>query len=238
MGGVYSKTLIFLSLPSLLCSGNIVFGDACQNPQGSEVPTFGAKSVEGPRARPPIMFQTAGGRSVSISSDALQRARSLLGDSDLGVLQNDIKASHPLTFDPKDEKSFDGISRNKENITFDPFQDSPASKNVLANLSYFLPDADQLNVNGTLLKSRNWPSCKTIPMLNPQHKGLYTNNVISTVKMTQQSRIPSGPLVEISNLIGVDNGNMDRFTTEKRRLGRRNSISPFKRPRTSRLVGI
>nr|CAD1839858.1 unnamed protein product [Ananas comosus var. bracteatus] len=218
--------------------GNLVLGDACQIPQGSEVPTFGAKSLEGLRARPPIMFQTARGRSVSISSDALQRARSLLGDSDLGVLQNDIKASHPLTFDPKDEKSFDGISRNKENITFDPFQDIPASKNVLTNLSYFLPvhDADQLNANGTLLKSRNWPSCKTIPMLNPQHKGLYTNNVISTVKMTQQSRIPSGPLVEISNLIGVDNGNMDRFTTEKRRLGRRNSISPFKRPRTSRFM--
>lgn len=32
----------------------------------------------------PIKFQTAGGRSISISGDALQRARSLLGDPDLG----------------------------------------------------------------------------------------------------------------------------------------------------------
>ncbi|MCL7026798.1 hypothetical protein MKW94_028353 [Papaver nudicaule] len=36
-----------------------------------------------------IKFQTAGGRSISISNDALRRARSLLGDSEIDVLPNE-----------------------------------------------------------------------------------------------------------------------------------------------------
>ncbi|KAF1874236.1 hypothetical protein Lal_00030269 [Lupinus albus] len=33
--------------------------------------------------QPPIKFHTAGGKSISVSNDALQCARSLLGDPDL-----------------------------------------------------------------------------------------------------------------------------------------------------------
>ncbi|XP_073225419.1 protein BREAST CANCER SUSCEPTIBILITY 2 homolog B-like isoform X2 [Cicer arietinum] len=41
-------------------------------------------SVSGGAKQAPIKFQTAGGRSISISGDALKRARNLLGDPDLG----------------------------------------------------------------------------------------------------------------------------------------------------------
>lgn len=45
---------------------------------------------------PPIKFQTAGGRSISVSSDALQRARSLLGNVEVDSFLNEAGTSKPL----------------------------------------------------------------------------------------------------------------------------------------------
>ncbi|XP_061357187.1 protein BREAST CANCER SUSCEPTIBILITY 2 homolog B-like [Gastrolobium bilobum] len=60
---------------------------SCQSPSVGSSHTlkneFDQKVVQ-PDKQAPIKFQTAGGRSISISNDALQRARSLLGDPDLG----------------------------------------------------------------------------------------------------------------------------------------------------------
>ena len=48
-----------------------------------------SKSTTSDAGEHSIRFSTAGGRSMAISADALQRAKSLLGDSDLVVSPND-----------------------------------------------------------------------------------------------------------------------------------------------------
>lgn len=56
---------------------------ACPSSMHPKMHEFPAKSA-------PIKFQTAGGRSISISSDALKRARSLLGDPEFGSFLNEV----------------------------------------------------------------------------------------------------------------------------------------------------
>jgi breast cancer 2 susceptibility protein len=46
--------------------------------------------------------------------------------------------------------------------------------------------------------------------------------------------MPAGVLVDITNFMGTHSGNIDHVANEKRRIGGRNSPSPFKRPRSSR----
>ncbi|KAL6343173.1 hypothetical protein AAG906_020971 [Vitis piasezkii] len=62
---------------------------------------------------PPIKFHTAGGRSISVSSDALQRARSLLGDPELGTSLNEGDEDDMISSFLKG--SFQDASSNKEN---------------------------------------------------------------------------------------------------------------------------
>ncbi|KAK9126751.1 hypothetical protein Scep_015597 [Stephania cephalantha] len=66
-------------------------------------------------ANPPaVKFQTAGGRAISVSNDALQRARSLLGDSDFSTTTNE-RATDGLQSLVLRKSRFSESSLNKEN---------------------------------------------------------------------------------------------------------------------------
>ncbi|MCD9644330.1 hypothetical protein HAX54_032516 [Datura stramonium] len=52
---------------------------------------------------PPIKFHTAGGRSISVSCEALKRARSLLGDLELECLVDETDVADPLFSFSKDK---------------------------------------------------------------------------------------------------------------------------------------
>ncbi|XP_072958786.1 protein BREAST CANCER SUSCEPTIBILITY 2 homolog B-like isoform X2 [Typha angustifolia] len=229
-------------------SGNQSFKNACQISRGSEVPTSDS-------SQPPIRFHTAGGSSISISNNALQRARGLLGDSELEVLHKDVKVSQPLVSVPGDDTLFDEISRNKENIPYDCFHEGVTrSINVSTNFSHLQSSSDlkqsapvwstdsqryilnQVNTGAFLLGKNCVSSSKISYVKESLHKDLCASTVSDTLIMPEENRIPGGPLVEISNHVGADHGYTDRLNSEKRRLGRRNSISPFKRPRYSRFI--
>ncbi|KAK9127333.1 hypothetical protein Syun_016130 [Stephania yunnanensis] len=65
-------------------------------------------------ANPPaVKFQTAGGRAISVSNDALQRARSLLGDSDFSTTTNE-RATDGLQSLVLRKSRFSESSLNKE----------------------------------------------------------------------------------------------------------------------------
>ncbi|KAJ8503827.1 hypothetical protein OPV22_004713 [Ensete ventricosum] len=65
----------------------------------------------------PVKFQTAGGRYISISNDALKRARSLLGKSDIEASENNITLDQPLSPVLRNKKVVDVTFSNKENIS-------------------------------------------------------------------------------------------------------------------------
>lgn len=76
---------------------------------------------------PPFKFHTAGGRSFSVSSEALKRARSLLGDPDIGAFLNEGDA-FDMGFSVFEDIIFDEASSNKENSFYTAFTHPEASK--------------------------------------------------------------------------------------------------------------
>ncbi|ONK62624.1 uncharacterized protein A4U43_C07F6110 [Asparagus officinalis] len=223
-------------------SGSQPYKDAVQNLMGSEVcaPDVG---------QPPLKFHTAGGKSLSISRDALKRARNLLGDSDGGSLQSILKDQSTLLV--KDDKVFDETSWNKENIPIACLHRNSTTRNHSAKLPSPLPKVtnqmksfssiatgvqDQLKLNG-FLSGRNHDN-KKISHLQVSSKRVHC---VAHAAVDNPVKLPDGrhsfglgPLVDISNHIRTDYSNMNGFGSEKKRPQRRNSISPFKRPRISR----
>ncbi|KAF6146912.1 hypothetical protein GIB67_036631 [Kingdonia uniflora] len=175
---------------------------------------------------PPIMFQSAGGRSISVSNDALQRARSLLGDTELGSSVNEGSESSPLFSFHKDN-SRDPASSNKEN---DPYVSSllkDPSKSKITTKSCPLPKVPffKQKKSSTSLQALN-SRCNLLKQFDENEPMSIDSS------MTPLGRSSGWPLVDISNKVGAASTGHN-FTNEKRRLGRQNSISPFKRPRSS-----
>ncbi|XP_019053257.1 PREDICTED: protein BREAST CANCER SUSCEPTIBILITY 2 homolog B-like isoform X2 [Nelumbo nucifera] len=211
---------------------------------------------------PPIKFQTAGGRSISVSSDALQRAKSLLGDPELGNLSNHIDNNQQFLFFK--EKRFNEVSSNNENNLFasclqqNVAMNKHTSKNLqsLARFSNHMQSfavlegghlggnlPKQVESSGSACEDTCWPntniSCNQKPS-SWECSACYTTTKISLSKDIESRNaslgmLPCGPLVDISNM-GPTYSNQKHIPSEKRRLGRRSSISPFKRPRNSRFA--
>ncbi|RCV24794.1 hypothetical protein SETIT_5G114900v2 [Setaria italica] len=172
-----------------------------------------------------IRFSTAGGRSMAISTAALQRAKSLLGDSDLEVLPNEVGRS---------------LASAKEKLPDSVISPKGDESNVLHRtkaIGYAVPDTPV--IKGTANKlGREYLPINEIPKVPkaPSRFLSEVGNAIDTKDKTQRHHMPAGPLVDITNYMATCSGNTDNFANGKRIIGGRNSISPFKRPRSSRFV--
>ncbi|KAG0381280.1 hypothetical protein BDA96_K000300 [Sorghum bicolor] len=163
-----------------------------------------------------IRFSTAGGRSMAISADALQRAKSLLGDSDLVVSPND-SISHSLA----------SATEKLPKPTISPKGDVSNLSHGTRATGYAVPDASLTKKSANQFHmGREYRPINEIPKVPKLPSRFLSdgNNVSNTKDKTQWRHMPAGL------------GNTDRIANGKRIIGGRNSISPFKRPRSSRFI--
>ncbi|PPS06622.1 hypothetical protein GOBAR_AA14016 [Gossypium barbadense] len=208
---------------------------------------------------PPIKFHTAGGRSLSVSSDALKRARSLLGDPELGNIFGEMDQEVP-PFTVYKEENFNDASLNKENCFFTSFPvskdtskdfTSPLKSSFKQTRSIF--NSENLRFGSNLIEKfdavESSSACASaINMPSPQNalnsinrlseKNFATNNSLPSGSGSQTNlprRSFGGPLADISNNIATSQTNNKQVMNEKRRIGRSSFVSPFKRPRCSKI---
>ncbi|XP_039009037.1 protein BREAST CANCER SUSCEPTIBILITY 2 homolog B-like isoform X2 [Hibiscus syriacus] len=237
---------------NLLNSSNGLLGGerGCENdstPMHSKM--FG--SVPKP---PPIKFHTAGGRSLFVSSEALKRARSLLGDPELGDLFGKMDQEVPPFTVYKEEK-FNDASSNKENCFFTSFPHQGTMKSKDTSKEFTSPLKSSLKQMRSIFNSENLSfgsnliekfdavesssacaSAGNVP--SPQNASDSINRISekknSTYSSGSQTKLPGksfgGPLADISNSIDTPQTN-----SKQRRIGRSSFVSPFKRPRCSKI---
>lgn len=189
-----------------------------------------SKSTTSDAGEHSIRFSTAGGRSMAISADALQRAKSLLGDSDLVVSPND-SIGHSLA----------SATEKLPKSTISPKGDVPNLLHGTRAIGYAVPDAPLTKKSANQFHmGREYRPINEIPKVpKPPSRCLSEGNNVSNAKdKTQWHHMPAGPLVDITNYMATCSGNTDRLANGKRIIGGRNSISPFKRPRSSRSFDI
>jgi breast cancer 2 susceptibility protein len=207
---------------------------------------------------PPIKFQTAGGRSISVSSDALKRARSLLGDPELGTFLNEGDGNESV-FSFSMETRFNGTSSNEGNDPCTPLSHVEMAKSKNMSKVFVSPLRSSSNQVQSSVKSKHIVSGNNLieefdavqrddacrlnsnasslqkPLSNRQvnhdtvAKSSLANGISSRINPPGQS--PARPLVDISNTIGPACKNTGQLNGVKRMLGR-SSVSPFKRPRS------
>ncbi|XP_065852244.1 protein BREAST CANCER SUSCEPTIBILITY 2 homolog B [Euphorbia lathyris] len=212
---------------------------------------------------PPIKFQTAGGRSLSVSSDALERAKSLLGGPDVGSFLNE---------EDRVDTSLSVFNVNKSNDTsshkaanFRSFTYPGAAKSKHISKSFVPPLRSTGNQNDSSLNSENIIS--GVDLINkfdavdddkicglnstvlskkrslsygPCHRDIVEDYSLGNGMDSSRSPLPRsscGPLVDISNTIGAHtHTNQRQSNSERKRFGRGASISSFKKPRTSKFT--
>ncbi|KAJ6680810.1 BREAST CANCER TYPE 2 SUSCEPTIBILITY PROTEIN BRCA2 [Salix purpurea] len=239
--------------------------------------------IQNPAPKPlPIKFHTAGGRSLSVSSEALKRARSLLGDPDLETFLNEEDAVDQGLSVFEDSR-FGDASSNKENEFYSTFT-YPRDSNKHISKTFISPlkssanhvqssiSPKYVNSGSNLIKKfdavHNDSICKfnnkatyvqkpvrnglcasativanslddgTGSRMNPLQRTSSRMNPLQRTgsKMNSLQRSLCVPLPDISNTIGTAYSNNGQANGEKRKLGRGNSISPFKKPRNSKFT--
>ncbi|XP_037411656.1 protein BREAST CANCER SUSCEPTIBILITY 2 homolog B-like isoform X9 [Triticum dicoccoides] len=196
-----------------------------------------------------IRFSTAGGRSMAISSYALERAKSLLGESDLVVSTNNL-VSYPLgsacndkmqnsTVAPKeggsDLSKRRRVSGRTELATFS--HQAMSDRKDTGSLGNAVSDIHPTSENTNRFHVGSRSTSEIPKIVKPSSRCLSeTDNTNDTKDKTRQLHMPAGALVDISNFMGSYSGNIDHVVNEKRRIGGRNSASSFKRPRSSRFI--
>ncbi|CAM0879886.1 unnamed protein product [Alopecurus aequalis] len=197
-----------------------------------------------------ISFSTAGGRSMAISSDALQRAKSLLGESDV-VVSGNKSLGYSLAFGCEDEipnstvapkgggPDSSKISRANGKPEIATFSHQAMSDRKHArSFGHSVTDTPATNENANMFHVGSH-SISEIPKIpKPSLRFLSeTDNVNDSKDKTGRLHRPAGALVDIANFMGTHSGNIDHGQkNEKRRIGDRNSATPFKRPRSSRFI--
>ncbi|KAK2987308.1 hypothetical protein RJ640_000084 [Escallonia rubra] len=213
--------------------------------------------------RPPIKFHSAGGRSISVSSDALQRARSLLGDPELGAFLDGGDAGNP-SFSSYKESISDYSSVDKDNDPSIPLPDQGTSKSKhmpnnfvspLRPISYqkqSVARSESRGLGSNLIKKFNEEGHDSTSRLFsdfPIQEKHLSNHPLSFhgvrgdpfpngtgSRINSLGRSSSGPLVDISNTIATEDTDNKRTTGDKRRLGKKSSVSAFKKPRSSKFI--
>ncbi|CAL9163577.1 unnamed protein product [Musa hybrid cultivar] len=201
----------------------------------------------------PVKFQTAGGRYVSISNDALKRARNLLGDSDVEVSENNITLDQRLSSVLRNKNNLDDTFWNKENISSPHSPHCGGMSKLVSRTPSSLTKRRQFSLTWKIksdsytLDQENsrsfaleniYSGNKTPVNQKPEKDDLHSaGSAVEIVRRIENGDGMSlgGPLIDISNIAG-DCMNMNRLPNEKRRPGKTSYVSPFKRPRSSRYV--
>ncbi|KAM7262420.1 hypothetical protein ACFE04_000103 [Oxalis oulophora] len=188
---------------------------------------------------PQIKFSTAGGKSISVSSHALKRARNLLGEPELGtpelgtILDN---MDSPAVSYFKESRFDDTSSSNNENEFYSPFlhRDTTENKNVSKIFtSPFRSSSKQVRsadiVSGSNLIKR-FDAVGNENVLPRDYDKSNDNACDPTSRKMDVQRSLAEPLVDITNRIVTACPNSKQVINQKRRFGI-NSVTPFKRPR-------
>lgn len=204
---------------------------------------------------PPIKFHTAGGRSLSVSSDALQRARSLLGDPELGSFLDDGDS------DCYKRNMGDATPSNGEHIFHTPSFNKVESTTKHTSKSFVSPLRPSSRVMQSSLKSKSILGSNLMKKFDAAEEesisrfddnksclaetiGSQPNEPCTIVENALENGIRSGihlaersfgePLNDISNIVDSRSRSDRASNNEKRKLWGTSSISPFKRPRNSK----
>lgn len=205
----------------------------------------------------PIKFNTAGGRAISVSRDALQRARNLLGDPEMDSLSNEGDAGASKFSFIKHGNS-DGSFFSKENKTDSShhFEQNPKifvspMKSSFARKP--LEGKSETSISGTNLMGKfdaeesicksNGKPFSSCPTKHLQENPFVPDTVLqpsmangASPGFHRFSKLSGGPLADITNTVGIDSASKKGITTELRRIGKRSSVSPFKMPRSSKFI--
>ncbi|TKY47857.1 BREAST CANCER SUSCEPTIBILITY B [Spatholobus suberectus] len=244
-----------LKLHTVINSPSVGSGHALKNGFGEKDANRAAVN------QTPIKFHTAGGRSISISNDALQRARSLLGDPDVGDLFEGGDACNSIFSFPfkrqRDtattsergdgntplvRRGTSGSNYKTKSFTF------PLQSARQRDLSTKLPcegDGDNLitkfdavgEESGYSWKSPN--ACGQKPLYGRNqapHSAAYDSSLNGfSSNIGSRGMSLHRPLVDVSNTINTDQTNNRQPASGKRRLGLCATASPFKKPRSSNI---
>ncbi|KAG7017205.1 Protein BREAST CANCER SUSCEPTIBILITY 2-like B, partial [Cucurbita argyrosperma subsp. argyrosperma] len=220
-------------------------------------PSFKQIELPNKAPKPPaVKFHTAGGRSLSISSDALQRARSLLGDPELGSFldegdvdcykedmgnatpSNGKHAFHTPSFNMEDStttkhtsKSFVSPLRPSSKA----MQSSFKTKSILgSNLMKKFDAAEQESIRRFDDNKSCLPETLGCQPSEPSTivDNVSENGIRSGIHLGERSF--GGPLNDISNIADSRSRSDRASNNEKRKLWSTSSVSPFKRPRNSK----
>lgn len=212
----------------------------------------------------PIKFHTAGGRSISVSNDALQRARSLLGDPDVGDLFEEGDPGNSVFSLPLKRQMDTGKFSERNDCNNTPLvrQVTPGSNYKTKSFTFPLQSSRQRNLsnkfpyqgdgNNLITKfdavgEENGYSQKSTNAYG-QKKPLYGRNqapqsaVYDSSLNGFSSKIGSRggmsthrPLADVSNTINKNQTINRKPASGKRRLGLSIAVSSFKRPRSSQI---
>lgn len=223
---------------------------ACQNGSGKHRLKHVASNSMLPKmhefsAKPaPIKFQTAGGRSISISSDALKRARNLLGDPELGSFLDEVSLcdypsnkenetprslQHQVTPNHTDVMSFASPILNyvsNGGRLLDSSMKIKGGSNLIAQFDAAASDSP--DGIGSDLDSLRRPSmgCSFAP-----------SNPTATKDRDSGKNCDFSPTSQV--LLNISNRNDTNYSNNvtnisETRFGSKSSVSPFKRPRSSK----
>lgn len=208
--------------------------------------------------KPPLIkFHTAGGRSISVSCDALKRARSLLGDLEVRCLVDEKDESDPLFSFSKDQKSVDQVSTKELNsdtpvsllsaakgsgsssVFTSPLRSTLYHKNSSVKTENLVPASNLIKEFDAVAKESTARLDHIIPPngepfnKNSSAMDLRENDITSKPKLLE--RRSRSPLVDISNRIGAGFADRNQNFCRKRKPGG-SFVSPFKKPRSTNVV--
>lgn len=204
---------------------------------------------------PAVKFQTAGGRSISVSSDALQRARSLLGNLEFDSLSNEAGTSKPPfsviegkpSFLPnqKDDFTTPLLHKGIENADH-PLRNFTSPPNPSSYKKTSLGKSERLQSGNNLIaqfdaeaavNSSKRPYNGFTGCRKPPRQSSYSNmDCLETAVLPNSDppkRSSNMVLADISNTLSIDHIDNKQCFGEKRRLRGISSVSPFKKPRIS-----
>ncbi|TMX03981.1 hypothetical protein EJD97_012552 [Solanum chilense] len=206
---------------------------------------------------PPIKFHTAGGRSITVSCEALKRAKSLLGDLELGCLVEEKDMADPLLSFSEDQKSVDQVSTKKFNsdtpvsllsaakgsgsssLFTSPLRSTLYHKKSSIKTENLVPASNLIKEFDAVAKESTSRLDHSIPQneepfnKNSAATDLRENDIASKPKLLE--RPSRGPLVDISNNIGGGIADRNQNVGRKRKPGG-SFVSPFKKPRSTSIV--
>ncbi|KAF8089808.1 hypothetical protein N665_0496s0017 [Sinapis alba] len=209
-----------------------------------------------PAMLPPTNFHTAGGKTLSVSVQALKRARNLLGDPESGTFfDDDVAAGDQFATPQKVQRLGDvAINNRNANIGYNALEGKTSNKHPATSFVSPLRSSSKqfrsvklkdLASGGNLIKKFDAAVDETDCNLNITKRathGLSNNRPLASNMAVDNAKangfIPIAkqfgqPLVDITNRSDTAYANKKQDSTQKRRLGKTISVSPFKRPRNS-----